>query len=721
MKKVTLCLALILAVGSIVPQPTAAQVAAQSLDVSLADLGYRDALLDGPTDSVAYVITIPAAWQPAGTNALLLDTTVSGNRAAVTVDLDGVPVDNAILEPGDHQLTITLPPEILQNPDRHRHTLRVSLDSIEECQTLEHTTFSIRSAGSRLSLQYSLQPVLLDLGRLPFPLVQRSLLPDRVRFILPDPPSAADMRSALAISAWLGAASRGDVLISSSTASEVSTGDLAGSHLVVIGRPDANPVLQALPLPAPVITGTESAGSPYAFQWRGQLVNGRDGVVQLLPSPWSSEFAVLVVSGLDDKALLRAGQAVSGPPALAMLGDVALVSAAQPPAETDVFSPTVTLQELGYDDIALNGLRREDAEFRFALPAGQSLTPDAELRLDFAHADTRSAALAALNVRLNDKPLASVTLDDQNAIRGQLVVPLPINEVRPGANIIQVEPLITPDVDCGVNPNNVPTWVQILNSSTLTLPHVLRDTPLDLSRYPSFLATAPDLHDVMVALPAAPSTAERDGALALMAQLGAQQGPLSFAPQVRLGEAPGDEALLDRHIIAIGRPSANPVLAAANSALPQPFVAGQDMPDQSASQLQVRLPDDLSVGLIELLRSPWNRAYTLLAITGTNDDAVHWSLNAVSDPQLARSLEGQLVSVRGTQIEVLPVPLARALLQPTPTASSAITATPSPAPVSGAEETGSSAPGALLLVAVLIGVVAVVAVVVWRGRRTRTD
>ena len=720
MKRVTLCLALILIASSIVAHSAAAQAGAQSLDVSLADLGYPDALLTGPTASIVYVIAVPAAWQPAGTNTLLLDTALSGSRAAVRVELDGVPVHGVLLEPGDHQLAIPLPLDILQNRDQPRHTLRLSLDSAEECQTLEHTTFSIHSAGSRLSLQYTLKPVSLDLGRLPFPFVQRSLLPDRVRFILPDPPSATDVRIALAISARLGAASRGDVLVSSSTVSEVSEETLAESHLVIIGRPDANPLLQAIPLPAPVITGTRDAGTPYTFQWRGQPVNTGDGVLQLLASPWSPEHAVLVVSGLDDAALLRAGQAAAAQPTLAVQGDVALVYVAQPLTETYELSPTVTLGVLGYADVVLNGGRGEDAEFRFALPAGWAITPAAELRLDFAHADTGNSLLAVLNVHLNGEPLTSITLDDQNATRGDKTVPLPVNQVRPGANLVQVEPFIKPDLECGVNPESVPTWVRIFNSSTLTLPHVLRDTPLDLNRYPSFLTTAPGLHDVMVALPAVPSPAERDGALALMARLGAEQDSLSFMPQVQLGDAPIDQALRETHIIAIGRPSNNPLLVATNSVLPQPFVAGEDMPDQSAGPLQVRLPEDLSVGLIELLRSPWGKAYSMLAITGTNDEAVRWSLNAVNDPRLARSLEGQLVSVRGTQIEVLPVPLARTLLQPTPTASSAVAATPSPAPASGAEETGASGPGALLVVAVLIGVGVLAALGIWRGRRMRS-
>jgi hypothetical protein len=333
-----------------------------------------------------------------------------------------------------------------------------------------------------------------------------------------------------------------------------------------------------------------------------------------------------------------------------------------------------------------------------------------------------------LNVRLNGEPLTSITLDDQNAARGDKAVPLPVNQVRPGANVVRVEPFIRPNVECGVNPDNVPTWVRIFNSSTLTLPHVLRDTPLDLNRYPSFLTTAPGLREVTVALPAVPSPAERNGALALMARLGAEDDSLSFMPQVQLGDpagrgassVPGDEALRDTHIIAIGRPSSNPLLVATNSVLPQPFVAGADMPDQSAGPLQVRLPDDFSVGLIELLRSPWDNAYSMLAITGTNDEAVGWSLNAVNDPQLARALEGRLVSVRGTQIEVLPVPLARTLSQPTPTAPSAVTTPRSSTPVPGVEEAGASPPSALLLVAVLIGAGVLAALVIWQGRRLRS-
>jgi hypothetical protein len=701
-------------------RPALAQSTAQSFDVSLQELGHPDALLHGPSDSISYGIVLPVTWQPVLSNTLLLDVSMNNSGATLITEFDGVPIATTVIEPGNRQIEIVLPIDLLGDPARRRHLVTVNLDVAETCQEPQHSTFQIHSARSRLHLRYHLEPATPDLSSAPFPIIQRALTPDRVRFVLPDRPSALDLRLALALSAQFGAVSRGDVLLSSSTVSELKQEDLSNNHVVLIGTPSGNPLMRSLGLPAAVITDTGSATPGYMFQLGGRPVDSRDGVVQILPSPWNAQYVLLVVSGLDDSALLRAGQAAAGDPTLPMYGQVALVQDAEVIVPTRELSSTQTFAEMGYDDQQMNGVDGVSVQYRFSLPPSWSLTSEAALRVDFAHADTSATELAVVNVRLNDRPLASIPLTQQNVSGGQVTIPLHNNQVRPGINRLVFDAVVSPIVGC-INPRKVPSWVQIFNTSALTLTHTLRDTPLDLRGYPALVNATPGLRNVLVSLPAVPTAAQRDGAMALLSRLGAENTSDFFLPQVQLGGTPDANALEGNNVIVIGRPSENPLLAAANSALPQPFVPGSDEPDQTTNRVRVRLGENLNVGLIELIPSPWDATRSLLAITGTSDQAVQWSLAAMTDPNTARSLSGRLISVRGTVVESLPAGLAetRLAITPTPVVAPAPTAVVRVQTVDLERPAGPASPNPLVMGGLLIGALALLALGVWQGIRQR--
>jgi hypothetical protein len=133
------------------------------------------------------------------------------------------------------------------------------------------------------------------------------------------------------------------------------------------------------------------------------------------------------------------------------------------------------------------------------------------------------------------------------------------------------------------------------------------------------------------------------------------------------------------HIIAIGRPTINPLTEQVNSLLPQPFVPGTDEVVHQVGDLLLRLPPDTPLGYIQELSSPWNERLALLIVTGTADEGVTWANYAlIRQPW---RLRGNLALVRDGEegIEIQSIDTRR--LTSSGLASTVATAVPELTPV----------------------------------------
>ncbi|MGQ9627157.1 MAG: cellulose biosynthesis cyclic di-GMP-binding regulatory protein BcsB [Anaerolineae bacterium] len=392
----------------------------------------------------------------------------------------------------------------------------------------------------------------------------------------------------------------------------------------------------------------------YFFAYGDQAIPERDGIIQEITSPWDLTKAILIVTGLTDEALQRACYALStGTRFPGMQGTFALVRETRP-APLPISEPEsvdVTFADLGYDDEIIRGIREHRVEYQFDIPPGWRLTPEAFVMLIFSHSALIDYQESSLTVLFNDTPVGSVALDENNMMEGSLQVPLPGSRVRLGQrNKLSVLVDMRLEDEC-YDPNVSQIWTAISRDSLLHLAHTEETFPqLDLDFYPYPFAVQPDMHDVAIVLPPLPGTVERDGALRLASGLGSAANGEMFNPAVFLGEPDNWEDLRDYHVIAIGRPSANPAIAQVNAHLPQPFIPGTDEIEQVVDNVVFRLPPGLSLGYIQEIPSPWNEERAFLAVTGTTDEGVGWAIRAFIEGDLVWQLKGNLALVRDREI-----------------------------------------------------------------------
>ncbi len=152
---------------------------------------------------------------------------------------------------------------------------------------------------SQLVLPHRDVPLAIDLAQLPRPIFQQSVFTDTALLIVPDQPSANDLRAAVNIAAGFGRMTDGNLAISLTRASDATKDMLSQHHLIFVGKPQALPLLKELTLPLPI---TEKGF--------GKLADNDDGVVQMSTSPWDKSRATLVVSGNTDAGLLKAAQTI---------------------------------------------------------------------------------------------------------------------------------------------------------------------------------------------------------------------------------------------------------------------------------------------------------------------------------------------------------------------------------------------------------------------------
>ncbi len=437
----------------------------------------------------------------------------------------------------------------------------------------------------------------------------------------------------------------------------------------------------------------------YFFLWDGQAVSEEAGVVQEILSPWNPRRAVLIVTGLSDQAVYKASQALSFETEFpGMSGPVALISHVRPPrpAPESALASDTTFVELGYGDRTVFGNASQEMAYDFFLPASWRLTDASYLELSFRHSQLMAYKDSSLTVLLDNTPLVSIPLSEESAMGRTLQVKLPASLTSPGENNRLTLLADMSALDLCSSTDATDRWLTVSSDSYLHLDHqVVAEQRLDLDLYPYPFASDPHLSDLLFALPTGSRPTDWEMALRLAAALGDVAGGPALLPAVVLEEAGSPEVLSGYHIIALGRPAANPWLQSVNAQLPQPFRPGSDEIEQRIDDVVFYLPPGLNLGFIQLIPSPWNEARAFLALTGTNDQGVEGAVNALTDRPWA--LRGNLALIKEDRINTIDtrgltsagaaLAVATALPEMTPAATTTPSSTPQP---SGATPSSTS-------------------------------
>jgi len=243
--------------------------------VTLADLGYSELVLNSPYGTAEITLRLPEGWEVQRGSFFrlefsytheLLNASEGGSLPNLFGDLivalddqtlQRIPLQEAVIDRS--RVRVPLPTTVFNDPAQvgRSHRLQIVLDANIICDLPHRASLTVHSA-SFLSLAYNQLPVTVDLALYPRPFQQRSFEPDQVRFVLPENPTEQEMIGATAVAARLGDLTFGMTISGTTDLAllERLEATLAlDEHLIIVGRPETNRMipklaeLEVLPLP----------------------------------------------------------------------------------------------------------------------------------------------------------------------------------------------------------------------------------------------------------------------------------------------------------------------------------------------------------------------------------------------------------------------------------------------------------------------------------------
>ncbi len=615
------------------------------LNLTFEQLGYSAGQLDDKVLRRAYRIYLPGNFQilPTDTYLDLVTShtpTLPDKPSAVQLELNNRLVDTVVLTTTNAISSVTrfdLSGNLLRT-GKNDIDIQLKIDGLT-CEDPNALIEVLVDPTSTISFGYQQNSYPIDLALYPFPFIERSVLEIPVTMVLPDQPTSDDLSIAATVAAGLGRMSGASINLNTVTANNLSPEIQANHHLIVIGSPDNNSLLDQLELPLPITPET--------------LSDPARGVLEEMVSPWNEFRVILVVSGLNNEGVTKASYALNRQTHfLGMRGPVAVILDVMPLSSAGISSlSSIRLDSLGYQDEVIYGLLPQEYEVEFNLPLGWRLEELPSFLLKFTHADILDPYESALDIKLNNVPIGSTLLDNSNANMGELTISLPGHLLRTGRNRLEIGVKMNlPDGGLCNSLGDERIWTVIRSDSEILLPYQVIDLPADLSLLPYPFSQDSGFNQTLLVLPDQPSSLTFDDLISLAVWLGSASRTEYIAPRVAYASEVDAATRENNHLILLGRPTENLLIAEINNNLPHPFVADSDLLQSLTVDTVSFLPEPgRDAGLLQIIPSPWSDPFSLLVVTGTTDNGVRVALESLLAQ--GNALKGNLAIIEPTSFD----------------------------------------------------------------------
>ncbi len=394
----------------------------------------------------------------------------------------------------------------------------------------------------------------------------------------------------------------------------------------------------------------------------------------VVPSPWDSYHVAVAINDVNRQDGFTPTAALADPARVIQLhGSVAYLDNAAPTAPP-VLKDEVTFEELGYPDRTVRGVGQLDLNYRVNVP--YDTTPViSSLVLNLAHAPNIDAENSVILVFLNGVNVASIVPNSKEGTGEPAHIDLPPSHFQTGQNFIRISfRLRLPHSSCDRSIDSI--WATVFNSSKLqfsqrhTAPTAsLRYFPAPFSDYRGFTFVVPDGN----------SWHELGNMADLAFALGAASEAPGLPPGIVSGDAfdPAHESRAN--LIVVGLPTQNSAIAKINSLLPQPFQPGENQPAQGYGVYLPNSSTNASLGVAQIVPSPWARDGVVLVVSGNDQQALQWTWDKIRDSAQWPGFDGNLLLVgsagRSSELEqagpasfeqtadASPIPIVGPLLQ----------------------------------------------------------
>ncbi len=556
-------------------------------------------------------------------------TEISG----LTIVLNSEPVADIILSPENATrafIPINLPPEAFISGE-NTFTFRLN----QRLRTKGCGDMSSSNLWTRIHADSFLDMVTVDtsipanLGQYPRPFTSLTTLADspHVLFVLPDAPSEAELTAAAEIAAALGqAAGWGQPPLQAVPVGQLNSADTANNHIFAIGGAGRNPLLN----------------------------DAASGLTES-PSPFNPNRLLLTVTGNTDTELTQAAGMLATASAWKNLSGTTAAPVTVIPQLAPAHATRTPFAELGFDDRRVRGIGSHDIYFPIDIPYNWKPTSDASIEVRFSHASQElDAATSKMSAFINGFKVSEVSLTKRNDTNGRLVIQLSPRQIHPGRNWLHLAfDLHVKNEDCNFRYLQEAWAIVSAEKSRVNLAHVNSEPPLELRYLPSPLVTPEDLSANIFVLAPHPSPTELTALVRTAAKLGTYSTVDGMRPHAETSDTFDPAAAPNAHVIAIGMPETNALLAKYDSALPQHLIASDTSGSPNANQeLLDPLPPfiEYSSGYIQVLPAPWSPQGTLMVLSAFNDPLLEKAVETLPTQGKRLKLQGNVAVITPDQV-----------------------------------------------------------------------
>jgi len=491
--------------------------------------------------------------------------------------------------------------------------------------------------------------VTTDLRLLPRPIYQPNLTtPGAASLVVPDAPTADEMKAALIVAAGFGRMSNGELALSFLTASRFSATAWANQDLIFVGKPSAFPMLAQASLPAP------SSGAGYTLS----EMQPEDGILQMAVSPWDKTHVVLVVGGNTDAGVIKAAQALStgniqtgSNPSLAIVAGVRAGGSTVAGGGGSLIPPSTdrTFRDINYERKFVT-VSQSQVDYQFDIPPGYYVGEGPYLDLVFGNSTLLDYTSSNLEVYLNDHYIGGSHFSDGTAKSGTLRISIRPSLFVSGTNFITILVNLSPLAGAAegsfggamIEPESlihVPLEPATISASDLQ----------NLGNYPYPFINDPALANVAFILPQQ-NLAAWDVAVQIAFNLGRSANGAPFDLAIAYDGQIPEEVRRNHDLIIIGLPMELAIITELRNALPAPFEEGSNVAILTNLPVEYRLPEGVELGYLELLNAPWDSARTILAVLGNATGGVQQAGGALTRAALRSTIKGDFALINGETI-----------------------------------------------------------------------
>lgn len=631
---------------------------------TFSDLGLvTDLVLRGPYDAGSLRFELPATWSLVEGAELEIvvssyftggdgATSGDGNSLGAALDIyfnDKLQQSISLLSGTDLIYRVPIIARDLPSPYTDgSYRISFFLNAAIDCDFDFHQTTVSIDVNSKVNLPYSEVPLPLDLRRLPWPLYQeRSIGLDSALVVIPSNPSAGEIRSALLVMGTFGMMTNGRLPLQLVTVDELTNELRSDSHIILVGRAENLPVLNAIPLQVTL------SSDRYVLT----DLTDDDGYIEMAISPWNKEKAILVVGGNTDQAVVKAAQALStGNLQTGNSSAYSIVAEVNPITATGILNadaallppPDYPLADLGYGAETVGDIGTNWFSYDIVVPPGQVPSETPRLDLVFSHSALIDITRSDVSVYFNDTLAGSVKLSEEDFNLATAQVKLPVSGMQSGLNNISISATLIPLDDCSITTFSG-LWMTIYPESTLHMPLVRSPETttnfMDLSYYPYPFINDPNLSSTAFVLPSDDRLAwSIAGAMAY--ELGRNSTGSILDIDAAFDGVLADD-LFDRDLILIGQPSRLQIITDLRNSLPAYFEEGSDLAVLDSQQVIYRISTGKNLGYLELFPSPRNPDRIILTILGTSPEGLQMAGNVLLNTRSRDLLNGDFATIDG--------------------------------------------------------------------------